>query len=52
LIYLPPPVRAIPMLLATALGRFGSRNRVLAGIYILLVFYGLPILLLFVSGTL
>ncbi len=52
LIYLPPPVRAIPMALAAALGRFGSRNRVLAGVYILLVFYGLPILLLLVSGTL
>jgi sodium-dependent phosphate cotransporter len=51
-IYVPPPMRAIPMALASALGRFGSRNRVLAGIYILFVFYGVPIILLFVSGTL
>ena len=52
LIYVPPPIRAIPLALARALGRLGARNRVLAGIYILMFFYGLPILLLFVSGVL
>jgi sodium-dependent phosphate cotransporter len=52
LIYLPRPVRAIPLGLATALGRFGSRNRVLAGVYVLAIFYGLPLLLLLVSGIL
>ncbi|MEE8278857.1 MAG: Na/Pi symporter [Thermoanaerobaculia bacterium] len=52
LIYVPPPVRAIPLALASALGRLGSRNRVLAGAYILIVFYGLPVLLLLVTGIL
>ena len=52
LIYLPPPVRAIPLALAKALGRLGARNRVLAGVYILLVFFGLPLALLFLTGTL
>ena len=52
LIYVPPPIRAIPLALARALGRLGARNRVLAGVYILLFFYGLPILLLVLSGVL
>jgi sodium-dependent phosphate cotransporter len=52
IIYLPPPMRAIPLTLARWLGRLGSRNRWLAGAYILAVFYGLPILLLLFSGTL
>jgi len=52
IIYVPPPMRAIPLALARWLGRLGSRNRWLAGAYIVLVFYGLPILLLLVSGTL
>ena len=52
LIYVPPPVRAIPLALARALGRLGARNRLLAGIYILVVFFGLPLVLLFVTGTL
>jgi sodium-dependent phosphate cotransporter len=52
LIYVPPPVRAIPLALAVALGRLGGRNRVLAGVYIIIVFYGLPILLLLASGIL
>ena len=52
LIYLPPPIRKIPLALARALGRIGSERRVLAVIYILAFFYGLPILLLFVTGAL
>ena len=52
LIYVPPPIRAIPLALAKALGRLGARNRLLAGIYILVVFFGLPLSLLFVTGTL
>ncbi len=52
LIYLPPPVRAIPLALARAMGRLGARNRVLAGVYILIFFYGLPVLLLVLSGVL
>ncbi len=52
LIYVPPPVRAIPLALARAMGRLGARNRVLAGVYILIFFYGLPVLLLVLSGVL
>jgi sodium-dependent phosphate cotransporter len=52
LIYLPPPMRAIPLGLARGLGRLASRNRILAGIYIVVVFFGLPIVLLFAAGAL
>lgn len=52
LIYLPPPVRAIPLYLARTLGRIGSQNRLVAAAYILLVFFGLPVLMLFVTGAL
>ena len=52
LIYVPPPIRAIPLGLARALGRLAGHNRVLAGAYIVLAFFGLPILLLFLTGTL
>jgi sodium-dependent phosphate cotransporter len=52
LIYVPKPVRQIPLRLARALGHLGSRRRVLAVVYILMMFYGLPILLLLLTGTL
>ena len=52
LIYVPPFMRAIPLRMARALGRLGARNRVLAGIYILVAFFGLPLLMLFVTGAL
>lgn len=52
IIYLPPPVRAVPLALARGMGRLGSRNRLLAAVYIALFFYGLPLLLLVVTGTL
>lgn len=52
IIYLPPPIRAIPLSLATALGKLGAKNRLLAGAYIAVFFFGLPLLLLFVTGTL
>ena len=52
IIYLPPPVRAIPLALAQAMGRLGSRNRLLAVLYIVVFFYGLPLLLLLLTGTL
>jgi len=52
LIYVPPFMRAIPLYLAQALGRLGSQNRVLAGVYIILAFFGLPLLMLFVTGAL
>ena len=51
-IYVPPPVRAIPLALARGLGRLAGRNRLLAGVYIVVVFFGLPLLLLFLTGTL
>jgi sodium-dependent phosphate cotransporter len=52
LIYVPPPLRAVPLFLARALGRLAGRNRLLAGAYILFTFFGLPLLLLFLTGTL
>jgi sodium-dependent phosphate cotransporter len=52
LIYVPPPVRAIPLTMARFMGQFGSRNRVWAGVLILVFFYGLPLLLLLLTGTL
>ena len=35
-----------------SLGGLGARNRLLAGVYIAVFFFGLPLLLLFVTGTL
>jgi sodium-dependent phosphate cotransporter len=52
MVYLPPPVRAIPLALARTMGRLGSRNRVLAALYIVVFFYGLPLLVLFFAGSL
>jgi sodium-dependent phosphate cotransporter len=52
LIYVPRPVRRIPLALARAMGRLASRRRLLAGLYILVFFYGIPILLLFLTGAL
>ncbi len=51
IIYPFPPIRAIPLALARGLGAVASRNRAAAIGYIALVFYGLPIALLFVSGA-
>ncbi len=51
IIYVPPMMRRIPLALAAALGRLGSRNRVLAGVYIVVVFFGIPLLMLFISGA-
>jgi sodium-dependent phosphate cotransporter len=52
MVYLPPPVRAIPLALARTMGRLGSRNRVLAALYIVVFFYGLPLLVLFFAESL
>ena len=52
LIYLPPPVRKIPLAMARTMGRIASRRRIIAGIYILVFFYGIPLLLLFLTGAL
>jgi sodium-dependent phosphate cotransporter len=51
IIYLPPPVRAIPLALARAMGRLGSRNRLLAVLYIVVFFYGIPLVLLLLTET-
>lgn len=52
LVYVPPPMRAIPLALARALGRVAVRNRLLAIGYILFVFFVIPFLLIFLSGAL
>lgn len=52
LIYVPPPVRVLPLVMARGLGRLASRRRILAGIYIMAVFYALPVVLLVVTGVL
>lgn len=51
LIYVPKPVRAIPLAMAKALGRMAAKNRLLATVYILVFFFGLPILLLLLTGA-
>ncbi len=51
IIYPFPPIRAIPLALARGLGALGSRYRAVAIAYIALVFFGLPIGLLFASGV-
>lgn len=51
LIYVPKPLRAIPLAMARALGRMAAKNRMLAAIYILVFFFGLPILLLLLTGA-
>jgi sodium-dependent phosphate cotransporter len=50
IIYPLPWLRAVPLALARGLGALGSRNRPAAIAYVLVVFFGLPILLLFLSG--
>ncbi len=50
IIYPLPPLRAVPLALARGLGALGSRNRPVAIAYIVVVFFGLPILFLFLSG--
>lgn len=52
LIYPVRMVREIPLRTARWLGRLGARNRVLALFYIFMAFFGLPILLLILSGSL
>jgi len=52
LIYVPPFMRAIPLFLARKIGQLGSEHRVLAGVYIVLAFFGLPLFMLFLTGAL
>ncbi len=51
LIYVPKPVRAIPLAMARAMGKMAARHKVLAVAYILVVFFGLPVLLLLLTGA-
>jgi solute carrier family 34 (sodium-dependent phosphate cotransporter) len=51
-VYVPPPMRAIPLACARALGRLTVRNRLYAVAYVVLVFFVLPAILIFVSGWL
>jgi len=46
------PLRRLPLYLARRLGELAAKNRILAGVYIGVVFYGIPLLLLLLSGTL
>jgi len=46
------PIREIPLALARGLGNLGARNRLLAGVYVISVFYGVPLLMLLLSGVL
>jgi sodium-dependent phosphate cotransporter len=50
LLYPLPPIRKIPLALARGLGSLASRRRWLAVVYILVVFFGIPLLLLFTVG--
>jgi solute carrier family 34 (sodium-dependent phosphate cotransporter) len=52
LVYVPPPMRAIPLRLARALGRLAVRNRALAIVYVVFVFFVIPFVLIFLSGSL
>ena len=47
-----PWVRRVPLAISRWLGDLGFRNRPLAVLYVLLMFFGLPILLLILTGSL
>jgi sodium-dependent phosphate cotransporter len=51
LVFVPPPMRAIPLALARALGRLTVRNRLYAVAYVAAVFFVIPFLLLLLSGA-
>jgi sodium-dependent phosphate cotransporter len=51
IVYVPPPVRQIPLAFARGLGRLTMRNRMYAVGYVLLVFFVLPAILIFASAT-
>lgn len=52
LIYVPPPVRSVPLRLARWLGRVAVQNRLAAIAYILLVFFVVPFVLILLTGAL
>jgi sodium-dependent phosphate cotransporter len=51
-IYGIPPLRRIPLYFARRLGALGARNRLAAAAYVGVVFFGIPLLLLLLSGVL
>ena len=51
-VYVPKPMRWIPLTLARRLGDLAARRRSLALVYLALMFYALPLALLFASGIL
>ncbi|HVL69564.1 MAG TPA: Na/Pi symporter [Vicinamibacterales bacterium] len=52
IVFVPPPVRRIPLAIARALGRLTVRNRLFAIAYVALFFFVLPFLLIFLSEAL
>jgi len=52
IVYVPRPMRWIPLTLARKLGDLAARRRTLALLYLVLMFYVLPLALLFASGIL
>jgi solute carrier family 34 (sodium-dependent phosphate cotransporter) len=52
IVYVPPPMRRIPLAGAQALGQLTVKNRLYAVGYVVLVFFVLPAILIFVSGWL
>jgi sodium-dependent phosphate cotransporter len=51
IVYVPPPIRRIPIVVARALGRLTVRNRLYAIAYVVVLFFLLPFLLILLSGT-
>jgi solute carrier family 34 (sodium-dependent phosphate cotransporter) len=51
IVFIPPPMRRLPVVLARLLGRMAGYNRVYAVIYVVVLFYVLPFLLIFLSGA-
>ena len=50
-VYVPPPIRRIPIVVARALGRLTVSNRLYAIAYVVVLFFLLPFLLILLSGT-
>lgn len=52
LVFVPPPVRAVPLAVARALGRLAVQNRMYAVAYVVVVFFLLPLLLILLDRAL
>jgi len=51
IVFVPAPIRRIPIAVARALGRLTVHNRLYAIAYVVILFYLLPFLLIFLSGA-